>query len=150
RQSTFQVFFTFAFFLPLAFMGFDPVYFVIAYGFNLIYQFWIHTESIEKMGWFEIIFNTPSHHRVHHGKNPKYIDKNHAGVLIIWDKMFGTFQEEEERPIYGITTPLNSWDPIWANFDHFKNLGKAVLKVKNISDALKILFNKTDILPKKW
>jgi sterol desaturase/sphingolipid hydroxylase (fatty acid hydroxylase superfamily) len=147
RQGSFQVFFTFIFFLPLAFFGFDPKSFVLANALGTLYQFWIHTESIDKMGWVELVFNTPSHHRVHHGRNPKYIDKNHAGVFIIWDKMFGTFQVEEERPTYGITTPLNSWDPIWANFDHFKNLGNALTKVRSLTDAFKILFKKPGWMP---
>ena len=147
RQSSFQIFFTFFFYFPLAVIGFDPKYFVLANAFGTLYQFWIHTESIDKMGWFEILFNTPSHHRVHHGKNPKYIDKNHAGVFIIWDKLFGTFQEEEERPTYGITIPINSWDPIWANFAHFKSLAKILVKVKSPLDGLKVLFNKPGWMP---
>ena len=93
RQSSFQVVWTFAFSLPLALIGFDTLDFALISALSLLYQFWIHTETINKMGWFEYVFNTPSHHRVHHGRNPKYIDKNHAGTLIIWDRMFGTFQE---------------------------------------------------------
>jgi alkylglycerol monooxygenase len=119
RQSSFQVVWTFAFSLPIALLGFNTVDFVLISAFNTLYQFWIHTETINKMGWFEYVFNTPSHHRVHHGRNPKYIDKNHAGSLIIWDKMFGTFQAEEERPTYGITKPINSWNAVWANFSHY-------------------------------
>ena len=80
--------------------------YVTTFAFNLLYQFWIHTETINKLGWFEYVFNTPSHHRVHHGTNPKYIDKNYAGIFIIWDRMFSTFQEEEETPLYGTLKPL--------------------------------------------
>jgi sterol desaturase/sphingolipid hydroxylase (fatty acid hydroxylase superfamily) len=101
-----QIVWTFAFNLPIALLGFDTVDFVLVSAFNTLYQFWIHTEAIGKLPrWIEFIFNTPSHHRVHHGRNPKYIDKNHAGSLIIWDRMFGTFQAEEEKPTYGITKP---------------------------------------------
>jgi hypothetical protein len=94
------------------------------------------------MGWFEKIFNTPSHHRVHHGRNPKYIDKNHAGVFIIWDKMFGTFQREEERPVYGITTPVASWNPLYANLKHYQDMTGQLLKAKKWSHRAGILFKK--------
>lgn len=98
RQSSLQVVWTFAFNLPIALLGFQPLDFVLVAAFNTLYQFWIHTETIGKLPrWIEFIFNTPSHHRVHHGRNPKYIDKNHAGSLIIWDRIFGTFQQEEEK-----------------------------------------------------
>jgi len=119
RQSWFHKFFTFIFYLPLAFFGFDTLSFVWANGLNLLYQFWIHTEVVKKLGPFEYVLNTPSHHRVHHGRNPEYIDKNHGGVFIIWDRLFGTFAEENKTPVYGITTPLNSWNPVWANVSHW-------------------------------
>ena len=113
RQSSTQTIWTFLFYTPMALTGIDPLVMLSVSGFNLLYQFWIHTESINKLPrWFEAILNTPSHHRVHHARNPKYIDKNHAGTFIIWDKMFGTFKEEEERPTYGITKNLNSWNPL--------------------------------------
>ena len=134
RQSWFQSFFSFGFYLPLAIVGFDPIMFATVSSFNTLYQFWIHTETIGKLGPLEWVFNTPSHHRVHHGSNPKYIDKNHAGSLIIWDRMFGTFQEEDEKVYYGITTPLNSWNPIWANFHYWVelwNLAKRSHGLKN-------------------
>ena len=85
-------------------------------GVNLLYQFWIHTEAIDKCPrWFEAVFNTPSHHRVHHGRNPRYLDANYAGILIIWDRMFGTFvaELEEDRPDYGLVVPLTSYNPFW-------------------------------------
>ena len=142
RQGSFQIVWTFAFFLPLAIIGFDPMQFVIINGLVTVYQFWIHTETIKRMPrWFEAIFNTPSHHRVHHGRDPKYIDKNHAGVFIIWDKMFGTFQQEEEAPTYGITTPLNSWNPVYANFHHYAMLWQHVKAAKGF-DKVRVLFNK--------
>lgn len=147
RQSSFQVVWTFAFSLPLAIIGFDPIHFALISAVITLYQFWIHTELINKMGWFEYIFNTPSHHRVHHGRNPKYIDKNHAGTLIIWDKIFGTFQEEEERPTYGITKPINSWNPIWANLSHYDDMRKDLARITKWSDKIKYLFMKPGWLP---
>jgi alkylglycerol monooxygenase len=149
RQSSFQVVWTFAFSLPIALLGFKPQDFVYISAFNTLYQFWIHTEAINKMPrWFEFIFNTPSHHRVHHGRNPKYIDKNHAGSLIIWDRMFGTFQAEEERPTYGITKPINSWNPIFANFSHYVEMGKDLKQIPGWGDRIKYLFMKPGWLPK--
>lgn len=147
RQSSFQVVWTFAFSLPLALIGFETLDFALMSALITLYQFWIHTELIDKMGWFEILFNTPSHHRVHHGRNPKYIDKNHAGTLIIWDKLFGTFQKEEERPTYGITKPVNSWNPIWANFSHYADMGKDLKRITKWSDKIRYLFKKPGWLP---
>lgn len=147
RQSSFQVVWTFAFSLPIAFLGFNTLDFALISALNTLYQFWIHTETINKMGWFEYIFNTPSHHRVHHGRNPKYIDKNHAGSLIIWDKMFGTFQAEEERPTYGITKPINSWNAVWANFSHYAEMAKEMKMIPTWSDKIKYMFKKPGWLP---
>jgi hypothetical protein len=105
--------------LPLSWLGFHPVMIAICGGFNLIYQFWIHTEAIKRMPkWFEAVMNTPSHHRVHHATNPRYLDRNYAGVFIIWDKMFGTFTPEvDDEPIrYGIVKQLGSFNLLWAVF----------------------------------
>ena len=147
RQSSFQVVWTFAFSLPLALIGFDTLDFALITALNTLYQFWIHTETINRMGWFEYIFNTPSHHRVHHGRNPQYIDKNHAGSLIIWDRMFGTFQKEEERPVYGITTPINSWNALWANFSHYRHMASDMKRIPFWSDRIRYLFKKPGWLP---
>ncbi len=148
RQSSLQIVWTFAFSLPIALLGFQTEHFVYISALNTLYQFWIHTEIIHKMPrWFELIFNTPSHHRVHHGRNPKYIDKNHAGSLIIWDKMFGTFQKEEERPTYGITKPINSWNAAYANFSHYVEMSKDLKRIPHWSDRFKYLFKKPGWLP---
>jgi alkylglycerol monooxygenase len=148
RQGSFQILFTSLFNLPLAFLGFDTLYFLSASAFVTLYQFWIHTEHIKKLPhWFESIFNTPSHHRVHHGRNPKYIDRNHAGVFIIWDKIFGTFQAEEETPTYGITVPVNSWNPVYAHFTPFVQLFQATKMAKGIIDKLRVVFNPPGWLP---
>ena len=148
RQSSTQILWTFLFYLPLAMCGIDPLVFIAMQGINLLYQFWIHTESIKKLPrWYEAIFNTPSHHRVHHARNPKYIDKNHAGTLIIWDRLFGTFQAEEEKPEYGITKPLESWNPLWANFAHYVDIYKDFKRIPNFKDKLRLLVNKPGWLP---
>ncbi len=139
RQSTFQKMFTFYFYFPLAFLGFKTEWFLLMGAFNLLYQFWIHTEVINKMPrWFEYFFNTPAHHRVHHGRDPKYIDRNHAGTLMIWDRMFGTFQQEEERPTYGITTPVNSWNPVKANLQPFVALWQEMKTVPGLRNKIKL------------
>jgi hypothetical protein len=148
RQSSLQVVWTFAFNLPIAFLGYRTFDFVLVAAFNTLYQFWIHTEAIGKFPrWIEFIFNTPSHHRVHHGRNPKYIDRNHAGSLIIWDRMFGTFQEEEEKPTYGITRPLNSWNAVWANMSHYAAMGSDLKRIPKWNDRIKYLFMKPGWLP---
>ena len=111
--------FGFLFAVPLVLLGFHPAMIAICGGFNLIYQFWIHTEAIKRMPrWFEAVMNTPSHHRVHHATNPRYLDKNYAGVFIIWDRMFGTFEPEvDDDPIrYGIVKQLGSFNLLWSVF----------------------------------
>lgn len=148
RQSSLQVIWTFGFSLPIAFLGFETRDFVLISAFNTLYQFWIHTETIKKLPrWVEFIFNTPSHHRVHHGRDPKYIDKNHAGSLIIWDRMFGTFQEEEEKPTYGITKPVNSWNAVWANMSHYAAMGTDLKRIPSWYDKFRYLFKKPGWLP---
>lgn len=110
------------FYAPLAFLGFSPALFLTLGAVLLLYQFWIHTEVIGKMGIFESVFNTPSHHRVHHGINPKYVDRNYGGILIIWDKIFGTFAEENEKPIYGILKPRRTWSSVLDYLSPWKEL----------------------------
>jgi sterol desaturase/sphingolipid hydroxylase (fatty acid hydroxylase superfamily) len=100
-------------FPPLALLGVRPSMILVCGGLNLIYQFWIHTELVDKMPrWFEFVFNTPSHHRVHHGSNPQYLDRNHGGILILWDRLFGTFEPERERVIYGLTKNIRTFNPL--------------------------------------
>lgn len=136
RQPWFFQLITFNLFLPLAVLGFDPKILAVVAGIDILYQFWIHTQLVGKLGPLEWVLNTPSHHRVHHGSNPQYIDKNHAGMFIIWDRMFGTFEEEKEPVVYGITTPLNSWNPAWANVHYFVDLYHQSKKCKTLSDKL--------------
>jgi alkylglycerol monooxygenase len=112
------------------------VMFLTMSAINTLYQFWIHTRAIGSLGPLEWVLNTPSHHRVHHGSNPKYIDRNHAGSLIIWDRMFGTFQKEEDEVVYGITTPLQSWNPVWANLHYWKDLWQLANRAKGLKDKV--------------
>ena len=111
--------------VPLVLLGFHPAVIAFVYGFNLIYQFWIHTETIGKM-WrpVELIFNTPSHHRVHHATNPRYLDANYAGTLIIWDRLFGTFVEElpEDMPRYGIVRNIGTFNPVRVAFHEWAGM----------------------------
>lgn len=105
---------SFVFYLWLPLLGFHPLAIMFMHSISLLYQFWIHTELIHRMpAWFEFIFNTPSHHRVHHSSDTKYLDRNHAGILIIWDRLFGTFTEEEEHPNYGLTKNIRSFNPLY-------------------------------------
>lgn len=140
RQGTFQPFFSWVFYLPLALIGFPPLWYLAMSSFNTLYQFWIHTRLIGSLGPLEWILNTPSHHRVHHGRNVKYLDKNHAGTLIIWDRMFGTFQQEEEEPVYGIVRPLASWNPLWANVHEYVELWETACQAPYFTDKIKIWF----------
>ena len=115
RQTWSGGFYTFIFWLWLPLLGFHPAMIILQMSISLLYQFWIHTEAIDKLPrWFEAFFNTPSHHRVHHGSNPLYLDRNHAGILIIWDKFFGTFQPElkEQKVVYGLVKNINTYNPI--------------------------------------
>ncbi|MDF1803254.1 sterol desaturase family protein [Thalassovita sp.] len=116
---------------PLILLGFHPAMVLFCGGLNLIYQFWIHTEAIGKMPrWFESVMNTPSHHRVHHGRNPRYLDANYAGVLIIWDKMFGTFVPEldTEKPQYGLVKNLGTFNPIRVAFHEWVGIFRDILR----------------------
>ncbi|TYZ12563.1 sterol desaturase family protein [Hymenobacter lutimineralis] len=142
RQGSWQELFTFAFYLPLAVIGFEPEFFVYVSAFVTLYQFWIHTEYIGRLGPLEWVLNTPSHHRVHHGRNPQYIDKNYAGALIIWDRLFGTFEPEQERPVYGVTVPVSSWNPVWANLGHYQGLWQQLSRTPGLGDKLRTLFGR--------
>lgn len=119
RQPAFQAPSVVLFFMPLALLGVSPVVVMLSYTINLIYQFFVHTEAVRTLGPLEWLLNTPSHHRVHHGSNPEYLDKNYAGVLIIWDRLFGSFAPERARVRYGVTVPLASYNPVWANLHEF-------------------------------
>lgn len=151
RQGAFQKFGSFVFYLPLAFLGFNPIMFLVIGQFQTLYQFWIHTRMIGQLHpVIEFMFNTPSHHRVHHGRNPKYIDRNHGGTLIIWDRLFGTFQKEEEEVVYGITVPLQTWNPLRAQLDVWRDLGKQMVRVRGWKARLNTLFKAPGWRPEEW
>jgi sterol desaturase/sphingolipid hydroxylase (fatty acid hydroxylase superfamily) len=139
RQGAFQQLFSWVFYLPLALLGFPPLMFLTCSGLNTLYQFWIHTRLVGKLGPLEWVLNTPSHHRVHHGRNPKYIDRNHAGTLIVWDRLFGTFKEEEEEPVYGVTSPLRTFDPLRAHVRQWGEMGRLARQTRGWADRLRIL-----------
>jgi len=125
RQPAFEPITWFFFYVWLAVLGVGPEVFLVSYAFNRIYQFFIHTQVIGKMGpVIEYVFNTPSHHRVHHGVQDQYLDKNYAGVLILWDRWFGTFEPEGEVVQYGTTVPLRSYDPVWANLQYWVHMAR--------------------------
>ena len=149
RQPWFHSIIAFFIFLPIPFLGFDPIIFGVAAGLQTLYQFWIHTRAIHKMpAVVEYFLNTPSHHRVHHAVNPKYIDKNHAGVFMLWDRMFGTFKAEEnpEEIVYGITTPFKSWNPVWANWHYYHEMIVKAADMK-FRDKIRLIFARPGWLP---
>jgi alkylglycerol monooxygenase len=119
RQSSLHGLMSWVFYMPIALLGVPVTMWLICHALNLVYQFWVHTREIDRLGPLELVLNTPSHHRVHHGVNPEYQDRNFAGMLIIWDRMFGTFEPEVAPPVYGLTKPLRSWNPLWANVHVF-------------------------------
>jgi sterol desaturase/sphingolipid hydroxylase (fatty acid hydroxylase superfamily) len=143
RQSALHGLMSWVFYVPLAFIGVPWRMFVACNAINLVYQFWIHTRAVGTMGRFtELVMNTPSHHRVHHGVNPKYQDRNYAGVFIVFDRWFGTFVQEEDEPVYGITKPLNSWNPLWANVHVFVQIAKDAWRARRWMDKLRIVFGR--------
>jgi len=126
--------------MPL--IGSHPGMIMFMQAISLLYQFWIHTEAINKMPrWYEFIFNTPSHHRVHHGSDLLYLDKNHAGILIIWDRMFGTFQPELYRPKYGLTKNVKTFNPVKVAFHEWINIARDLRKAQTWKDCWNYLFN---------
>jgi alkylglycerol monooxygenase len=150
RQSISVFFKLFTFFLlPAALLGVPGNVIAVVAPLHLFIQFWYHTQHIDRMGWLEYVIVTPSHHRVHHAINPEYIDKNYSQVFIIWDRLFGTFQEEmrDVVPVYGITRPAATWNPIKINFQHMWLLIKDAWRTKSLRDKLRIWFMPTGWRP---
>jgi len=132
----------FPFWLPLPLLGFPVWMVLLAQAWSLIYQFWIHTEKIRKLPrWFEAIFNTPSHHRVHHGSNKIYLDRNYGGILIIWDRMFGTYEGEGERVRYGLTTQLRTFRPVQVAFHEYIAMWHDMKRAQKLRDKLGVLYH---------
>ncbi len=145
RQAWFTRLSAWPFYVPLLLLGLPPLVVATTGAINTLYQFWIHTRLVPKLGPLEWFLNTPSHHRVHHGINPKYIDKNHGGILIVWDRLYGTFAEEEEEPVYGTVARLRSWDPVWANFKTWADLINMARQARRLSDKIKVF-----LAPPEW
>jgi sterol desaturase/sphingolipid hydroxylase (fatty acid hydroxylase superfamily) len=136
------------FYVPLALIGFNPVWIGVAYALSLVYQFFIHTTLVGKLpGWVETVLNTPSHHRVHHGRNPGYIDRNYGGTLIVWDRLFGTFVAEDEQapPDYGITRPIHSRNLLVLWTHEYVDLFRAMARPGGLQARLKHLWK-----PPEW
>jgi alkylglycerol monooxygenase len=128
------------FYLPLAVLGVPLVHFAVVEALVTLYQFWIHTELVGRIGPLEAVLNTPSHHRVHHAVNPQYLDKNYAGTFIVWDRLFGSFAPERERCIYGVSHPLQSFNPAWAQLQPWVALFSEVARAPSLGAAVRFLF----------
>jgi sterol desaturase/sphingolipid hydroxylase (fatty acid hydroxylase superfamily) len=141
--------FEFFFFLPLPLLGIAPWVIYLAFGFNLIYQFFVHTEVVGKL-WrpLELVMNTPSHHRVHHGSDPEYLDKNYAGIFIVWDRMFGSFVEEKQRPTYGLTKPVETYNLLKLQYGDYAQIVRNVRASSRWRDKLGYLFGPPGWEPK--
>ncbi|TGL33541.1 sterol desaturase family protein [Leptospira perdikensis] len=138
------------FYVPLALIGFHPWMYLASGQINLIYQFWVHTKAIGKIGKIgEYLLSTPSHHRVHHAINPIYIDKNHGGIFIIFDRMFGTFREETEPCVYGTVKPLRSFNPVYANVHYYWELIKQAVSAPYFLDKIKVFFKPPGWYPRE-
>lgn len=140
RQALFSNASLLPFALPLALLGLPPTVYLACRALNSLYQFWIHTELIGKLGPAEAVLNTPSHHRVHHAINPQYLDKNYAGILITWDRLFGSFATEVERPVYGTVKPLRSLNPLWANFAYFGEIADRIRESARLGEKVRAVF----------
>ena len=149
RQTSTGFIFGWVFYLPLFLIGLPIEVIATANAIDLIYQFWVHTQHIDKLGWADRVFVTPSNHRVHHAQNEIYIDKNYGGILILWDRLFGTFQEEldEEPVVFGVRKPLASWNPFWANLQVYAYLWFDAVRAKHWRDKFGIWFRRTGWRP---
>jgi alkylglycerol monooxygenase len=140
RQTSSGALLGWVFYLPMALAGVPPLVFGVVALIDLLYQFWVHTEHVGKLGWFDRWFCSPSNHRVHHAVNDGYLDRNYGGVLIVWDRLFGSFREEGEKCVYGTRSPLNSWDPLWSNEEVYWALAKDSWHARNWLDKLRVWF----------
>jgi alkylglycerol monooxygenase len=145
RQAWFSAWSGIPFYAVLAVAGLPPFVYAICSVTNTLYQFWIHTELVGKLGRWEWVFNTPSHHRVHHAVDPKYIDKNYAGFLIIWDRLYGTFIEEDTAPTYGTVTAHRSWNPVWANVGPLVELWREAAAIPDVRERVRYV-----LAPPEW
>jgi len=138
RQTGSGVLLGWLFYLPMAIVGYPLEVFVVVALIDLLYQFWVHTELVGRLGWFDRVFCSPSNHRAHHAVNDKYLDRNYGGILILWDRLFGTFIEEDDidPPVYGTRSPLRSWNPLWANAEVYWATAKDAWHARRWRDKL--------------
>ena len=143
RQTSTGFLWKWIFFLPMFLVGIPPNVFVTVAGINLIYQFWVHTEHIGRLGILEYIFITPSNHRIHHAQNDDYLDANYGGVFIIWDRIFGTYIDERDdlKPVYGTVKPLKTFNPLWANIEVFYQMVLDSYRTKKWKDKIRVWFS---------
>ncbi len=147
RQAVATSFTSLPFYLPLALVGVPPVVYATTVAFSTLYQFWIHTELVGKLGVLEAFLNTPSHHRVHHAVNPRYLDRNYGATFIVWDRLFGTFAEEREAPVYGTVKPFGSFDPLWAQAAYWVELWRRSRALPRRRDRLWLWLARPDWPP---
>lgn len=145
RQSWFDQLLQWIFYVPLALAGFPTLMFLTMSTLNTLYQFFIHTRLVNKLGPLELVLNTPSHHRVHHGVNPRYIDRNYGGILIVWDRLFASFEPEVEEPVYGLVKPLGSFNPLWANVHYYVEMARLSAGARGLGDRVRAWF-----APPEW
>ncbi|MBP1474806.1 sterol desaturase family protein [Frateuria sp. MAH-13] len=140
RQTGSGVLLGWLFYLPMALAGIPTEVFVVVALIDLLYQFWVHTEQIGRLGWFDRVFCSPSNHRAHHAVNDRYLDRNYGGILIVWDRLFGTFVEEDDSdpPVYGTRAPLRSWNPLWANVEVYWAAAKDAWHARRWRDKLQV------------
>ena len=147
RQDMFAKLNSWAFYLPLAVVGLSPAMMLGARSIDLLYQFWIHTRAIDKLGPVEWVMNTPSHHRVHHAINRRYIDKNYAGIFIVFDRLFGTFTREETAPDFGTVVPFESWNPLTANLQPWRDLWAKMNGLSTLREKIMVWWHPPEWLP---
>lgn len=145
RQTSSGALLGWIFYLPMAVAGVPPQIFAVVAIIDLLYQFWYHTEHVGKLGWFDRVWGSPSNHRVHHAVNAQYLDRNYGGMLMLWDHLFGSFQEETEPCVYGTRSPLRSWDPLWANAEVYWTLARDAWRTERWADKLRVWF-----MPPGW
>ena len=155
RKGAFQTAFDWPFYLPLALLGLPLPLFLVLLGAQLVYQFWIHSQHVGRLGMLEWFMVTPSNHRVHHGQNDRYIDKNHGGVFIVWDRLFGTFADETEAVRYGVTTPVRTFDPLRLQFSWWRLLWADAVATRSWWDKLRLWWMPTgwrpaDVRERPW
>lgn len=142
RQTWTGSLYSFVFWMWMPIVGFPPIMILTMQAVSLLYQFWIHTELVKTMGPFEWLMNTPSYHRVHHGSNSRYLDRNHGGTLIIWDRMFGTFAKEEEPVVYGLTKNIDTYNPFRIAFHEWADIFRDLASATNWNERWRYVFGR--------